>query len=367
MLDVVDDGRLETEQTAALCRRLAEESRTGCLHVAGRNTQTQVGRAYFADGSLYTATATAARARLGDRLVGGEHITPEQLTTALDYQRQHAADSRLGDVLVQLGLLQRDVLRRVVRDQILDSLTAMISWDAGVWRFVEGESVPEDVPLGLGVQDALMEASRRLGELSVITTQLGSLDAVVDFRTGGNESQLSLKPDEWAMLTQIDGHATVAEIAHRAGYGQLEAARIVYGLLAAGVVTLVPDEGPSAPDRATPPPAVGAPPPPAMQEASQIEGLRAELESLGLAEPRRRPDPQRLSAARDAEGAESGPPPGRDALGNVAGPLGDEAQPPPRPPRPPQPGEPGHSPPIPTSVEDEQGRSSRFSRWRRRR
>ncbi len=221
---------------ASLCRRLAVASRTGCLTL---RVERGDGRVYLRDGTVHTARVSSLGGRLGDRLVGGGHVTQEQLEEALHHRDTSAPDARLGDVLVRLGMLPRETLRLVLREQVLDAISVMLGWTDGEWTFAEGETVAEDTPLGLGMQDALMEGARRLDQLEAIMESMGSMDTVVDFAATGSESRLSLKPDEWAMLTHIDGVNTVAEIADRAGYGELEAARIIYGLLSVGVVTHV--------------------------------------------------------------------------------------------------------------------------------
>ncbi|CAN5472962.1 hypothetical protein BH23ACT9_BH23ACT9_01980 [soil metagenome] len=290
----MESGRLENESTASLCRRLAVTSRTGCLHLIGElpggDLQADV---YLREGRVYTATAPGGRARLGDRLVGGGYLSAEQLETALTAQQHHPAATRLGDVLVASGAVTREQLRTVIREQIVDSVAVPLGWSNGRWWFADGEAVAEDIPLGLGMQDTLMEASRRQGQIEVIQTHMGSMDTVVDFASGGSESKLSLKPDEWAMLTHIDGFASVADIADRAGYTTLEAARIIYGLLSAGVVIKV----------GAPPAAAegGSPLPTRPMRTAE----RAASPSEGLPPPMRRrpPAPARSAALAPARSA----------------------------------------------------------------
>lgn len=174
-------------------------------------------------------------------------------------KRSQATSTRLGDVLVASGMVPRERLRTVVREQIVDSVAVPLAWTTGSWRFEEGESVVQDIPLGLGMQDTLMEAARRLGQIEVIQAHMGSMDTVVDFPQTGDEAKLSLKPDEWAMLTHIDGMTSVADIAERAGYTQLETARIIYGLLSAGVVVRVDPEAAAAEEEQRPPASSGLP------------------------------------------------------------------------------------------------------------
>jgi hypothetical protein len=58
---------------------------------------------------------TAAKRRLGDIIVERRLITDEQLQTALEAQR--ACGSKLGEVLVQLGMITRVALAGVISEQ----------------------------------------------------------------------------------------------------------------------------------------------------------------------------------------------------------------------------------------------------------
>lgn len=232
----MDSGTLASEPTADLLRRLANERATGCLRIEQEATQATV---YFRQGMVYTASAPAARARLGDRLVGAGHVSEEQLAETLAAQRSLSQPRRIGELLIERGLIDRETMRTYVREQIADSVAAVLRWGDGRWSFAPGDEVPEDAPLDVSVENLLMEGARRLEEWTVISKRLGSVDAVVDFAAGSSAAELSLTPDEWSMLTRIDGASSIAEIADEAGYSQFEAARIIYGLLTAGVVALV--------------------------------------------------------------------------------------------------------------------------------
>lgn len=232
----METGYLEEVQTADLLRGLADRDATGCLRIEHHGTQARV---YFRAGNVYTAAAPEARARLGDRLVGAGHISEDQLTETLELQRSLSTPRRIGELLIERGLIDREMMRSYVREQIADSVAVALSWTAGTWAFSEDEQVAEDVPLDMSVENLLMEGARRLEEWEIIQARIGSVDAVVDFVSSGNQAELSLTPDEWAMLTRIDGASSIREIALSAGYGQFEAARIIYGLLTAGVVSLV--------------------------------------------------------------------------------------------------------------------------------
>ena len=202
-------------------------------------------RIWFREGRIHTAVATEGRRRLGEILVAEAGLPQGSLDRALDQQRREPGDVRIGDVLVDMGLVDRETLRDAVRDQILETLALAIGRRRGAWRFVPDAAVKWDVPLGSGMQDALMEASRRLDAPDVIAWRLGGMDAVVDFGSDDADVRMSLRAREWAMLTHIDGRNSIAEIARRAGEDPDTTARVVHGLHAAGVVHVLRPPAPS--------------------------------------------------------------------------------------------------------------------------
>ena len=229
-----------------MCRRLAAESRTGCLHLLPDEASGEPEvRIWFREGRIHTAVATEGRRRLGEILVAEAGLPQGSLDRALDHQRREPGDVRIGDVLVDMGLVDRETLRDAVRDQILETLALAIGRRRGAWRFVPDAAVKWDVPLGSGMQDALMEASRRLDAPDVIAWRLGGMDAVVDFGSDDADVRMSLRAREWAMLTHIDGRNSIAEIARRAGEDPDTTARVVHGLHAAGVVHVLRPPAPS--------------------------------------------------------------------------------------------------------------------------
>lgn len=241
----MDSGWLEASTTADLLRRYAAEGVTGCLRMERNGMQARV---YFRDGWVYAATAPGARARLGDRLCGADLVSEEELAATLAHQRTLSEPRRIGELLIERGHIDRETMRTFVREQSTDSVAVTLAWRDGTWAFTPGEEVPEDVPLDMSVENLVMESGRRVEEYAVIRQRIGSTDAIVDFVARDDTAELALTPDEWSMLTRIDGQSSIAEIAEEAGYGEFEAARIIYGLLTAGIVTMVgegrdPDPG----------------------------------------------------------------------------------------------------------------------------
>jgi hypothetical protein len=226
-------GALGPVSTAELVRRFAGERATGCLRLQRNELEAQV---WFRDGTVCTASAAEARMRIGDRLVGAGHISGQQLAAVLQLQGSVSHRPRVGELLVNSGLVDRDLLGWYLREQAADSVAVALGWTDGAWSFRPGEETDEELPLDMSAEDLLMEGARRLEEWQVIRDRLGSPQAVVRFASGSGQSQLSLTHDEWSMLARIDDARTVRELAEVSGYGLVATSRVVYGLLTAGLV-----------------------------------------------------------------------------------------------------------------------------------
>lgn len=231
-------GDLTDTSVADLCRRLAETEATGSVEIQADGGS---GRIFFRRGRVYWAMSSAPRARLGDRLVNAALLTEEQLDQALTAQARSDDGTKLGAILVQQELVTRDVIRVFVQEQILDALFDLMRMASGTFEFASGDAAEEKLPVDIPVAQMLVEVSRRQSEWDQIQQAIPDLDHVPDFVTEGtSSSSASLEPDEFTVLANVDGARSIRELAADLGYSEFEAARIVYGLLLLGVISIRP-------------------------------------------------------------------------------------------------------------------------------
>jgi hypothetical protein len=225
---------------ADVCRELAEASATGVLHIAGLES---AGRMVFDQGRLVAASSPTPGSRLGDRLVNGGLLAEDSLERVLEEQTDAPPGERprLGQLLVDRGLVPLDAVRLVVQEQLLDAVFDLVDWREGTYRFeADAEPVAPEVPLAVPVDQALMEVSRRREEWESVSEVIPTLDAVPRFREGASTSTADLEPDEFAVMASVDGVRSVRDLAYDLGYGEFEAARVVYALSLLGLVEVVP-------------------------------------------------------------------------------------------------------------------------------
>ncbi len=227
-------GDLVEKTAADVCRELAASEASGVLAIEGPDGP---GRVVFAAGRIIAAVSPAPRARLGDRLVGAGELDPDDLASALRSQDESGQNPRLGALLVERGLVRPDAVRVFVQEQVLDALFEIIRWRYGAFMFTADDgSGSTGIPLSLIVDDALVEVARRQQEWQQLSRVIPDLEAIPNFRQGAASASASLEPDEFAVLASVDGERSIRSLASDLGYGEFEAARIVYGLSLLGVV-----------------------------------------------------------------------------------------------------------------------------------
>jgi hypothetical protein len=166
-------GRLETLDLSALLQTLSVGAASGRLTLTRLDRHAVLvlrsGRVVYVSGG--SSTETLAGRLLRDKLVG-----EKDLMTALDRQHDGSGFRRLGEVLVEMGLLAEGTLQSVVRRRMEDLVGELLAWRSGFFRFEpagSSDAVEVDLgdfvlPGGLAPQELLMRAVTALdhGDLS---------------------------------------------------------------------------------------------------------------------------------------------------------------------------------------------------------
>jgi hypothetical protein len=145
-----------------------------------------------------------------------------------------------------------------------EAIYALAIWSSGDFQFSPGEE-PDSVTIEKSNTSLLMEAARRLDEWKVLSRKIPGVEFVPSFLRRDAPEPVTLSPLEWNLVVRIDGKKTVEEIARTMDSSSFETAKILYGLITAGLVEMRSRE--TAPAAARPvaplfPPPSGAAPGP---------------------------------------------------------------------------------------------------------
>jgi Domain of unknown function (DUF4388) len=162
-----------------------------------------------------------------------------------------------------------------------EAVYALAIWRVGEFRFEAAAAAPRQT-IQKSNTNLLMEAARRLDEWRVLSKKIPSVELVPEFVILDNrEGQINLNTMEWLLLSKIDGHRSVRQIAAAARMGVFDAAKLLYGLVATNLIRLKEKGAASVtertPARPLPAPAPGTPAVsrPAPEPASSLPHLPA--------------------------------------------------------------------------------------------
>src|SRR4051812_712028 len=219
--------------------------RTGCLALADRHN---FGTIYFDEGHIVYAAIVNRRDRLGDIMVASGRITPEQLAGAIEQQKGER-DRKLGEILVELGAIDRPELAQYIRHQIEEAVYYLFTWSSGTFNFEAGvRPEQEDFLVRINPEFLLLEGARRVDEWSLIEKKIPSFDLIFSVDPAHiGESAPELSAAQHRLVPLLDGSRDVQAVIDASGMVEFEVGKALFGLIAAGFAHRVGTSAAAAP------------------------------------------------------------------------------------------------------------------------
>lgn len=256
-------GNLQDFSATQLLHLINLARKTGTLVVEA--PQQEPARLCFKEGKLIYASMDGQDDRLVSILQRAGKIS-EELARTIRARSDIKDDRELGLLLINAGYVtQKDILDSV-RNHVLDIVYKLFTWPEGIFRF-EPNVLPVEgrVTVSIDLENVIMEGSRRLKEWERLQEEIPNLDMALRFtdRPDARLRSIQLTVDEWRVISFINPRNTIRQIAQYNNMSDFQIRRIVYGLLQAGLVEVVPPEGVEVK------PAPGAPAAPAIVPPAQ--------------------------------------------------------------------------------------------------
>jgi hypothetical protein len=148
----------------------------------------------------------------------------------------HLIDGHLkGQIYLHEGRIVHATLDDVSGEE---AVYALAIWNQGDFKF-EPAAPSEIKTISKSNTNLLMEAARRLDEWRVLSKKIPSVELIPEFVVQETrEGQINLNTSEWLILSKIDAHRSVKQIAQASGLSVFDASKILYGLIATGLIRL---------------------------------------------------------------------------------------------------------------------------------
>ncbi len=223
------EGSISEFGVADILQLIYFQKKTGVLIVTGRFDQVRI---HFYRGNIVSATSSRRPEdkKLGHILLKKNLITEEVLQSVLEEQKR--TKETIGDLLIQKGYIDRDALQEALKNQIIDQVVQIFSWNEGTYLF-KPLQISKEPDITIDTQHVLMEGLRRVDEWSVIEGLI-SPDSV--FKRKEQEVTYEFTPLEERILQEVDGQTDVSTIIDLVGETELETLKAFVSLMEKGVI-----------------------------------------------------------------------------------------------------------------------------------
>jgi hypothetical protein len=144
-------------------------------------------------------------------------------------------DSDRGFIFLKNGQMVHALVNDLIGEE---AIYALAIWNQGDFQFNPGEE-PDRQTITKSNTNLLMEAARRLDEWRVLSKKIPSVDYVPELMMRENRhEQITLNPQEWMLITRIDGQRSIAGIGRTLNMSSFDVAKILYGMITGELVQL---------------------------------------------------------------------------------------------------------------------------------
>ena len=215
-------GTLATMSLTDLLQFIGSGRKSGTLKFDRGKITKQV---YFQNGLIVGSQSNDPREYLGQVLLHYGKVDEAKLQAAREAQR--TSGLKLGEALVQLGVLtEKDVLD-ILKTRTLDAIYDLFVWNEGHFEFFDGEPLPQDlIKIEVEPTTVIMEGIYRIDELMRYKTLVPSDRAILELGSGWTSS-LSVGKELRLVLYFVEKRMSVAEICYHMHASSFH----VYGLL----------------------------------------------------------------------------------------------------------------------------------------
>lgn len=226
-------GSLSEASLPELLASISRSRETGVLNFHDMGRWKAI---YFKDGAIIFATSNLQDDRLGEFLLKEGKITIRQF---LEASKLIKPGKRLGAVLVEESILSPDELFVCINQHVVEIVYSLFDWSRGEYEFVMKDlSAEGPVTLDLSTEKVILEGIRRLRDFTRVYAGVGSVDTILRLSDWADSLvyKLELDEDESQILSLVNGRANVEQIISMSYLSNFETLRILYGLVAAGIL-----------------------------------------------------------------------------------------------------------------------------------
>lgn len=227
-------GDFEGAFLTSILQLLCEDQNTGILQVICGKKKCKV---FFQNGTIVYAQSSQKSVRLGALLKRDGVISNKQLQECL--MSTKTGKKFLGKMLVDKNYISKTTLLEYNKQQAEEILYSILFWNKGEFKYKDALLKFEGMVItNLNPMKLILEASRRIDEMSILTERITSDQLIYKLTHNKDTKQSSLKcsADERQILTYINERRTVRDIITISNFDEFMAYKTLYSLLSSGLI-----------------------------------------------------------------------------------------------------------------------------------
>lgn len=155
-------------------------------------------------------------------------LTSERKTGVLTLQR----GMEKGEIYLEKGILIHAICKNGIGEEAVFTL---LTWMEGNFNFTP-DVITEERSIKMDTALLLEEGDKRLEEWDQIKEIIPSQDLVFKLSSRRAPDEITIRRDEWSILSQMDGTKTAGQIAEELEMVEYDTARIIYKVFLAGLI-----------------------------------------------------------------------------------------------------------------------------------
>ena len=236
-------GKIVDFGVADILQLISQQQKTGFLLVERGKETVEVA---FWNGMILSARPVSEIEDdlIGKKLVKSALISEAQLKRALEIQE--GKFKHLGEILVDLKVLSKEMLNQIIHIQIYDTFSELFQWKEGSYSFhPKAVDFDEKIYTPLALEHILLDVLRMIDEWPNIRKSVPSTDMIFKkpdrFLEGEEDSilQEGISQDEVKIYNLVDGENTVQDIADKSLMGKFKTSNDLMTLLSNGYIEVV--------------------------------------------------------------------------------------------------------------------------------
>jgi tetratricopeptide (TPR) repeat protein len=206
-------------------------------------------RIFLRGGAAVSAEGGSLRETLGRMLLRHGALSERDYTRVIERMTEQLIANehqRMGEVLVELGLLTNEEVHRALREQVLEKLAACFAWPRPSWTFSELDQLPDGLePFSLPAMEALVwEGLRRRVPAETLAAWLAphaQLRPRLEQPASAVQELLRLESAALRLVERLDGSHSLAALGREGPDAPaLLATLLLVGAIGAGGASPVP-------------------------------------------------------------------------------------------------------------------------------